>query len=44
MGIYFKDKSQKEIGNILNDVINLFQCLSSKLVFQIESNKKCLKA
>ena len=36
----FKGKSQNEIENTLNDIIDLFKCLSSKLVFQNESNKK----
>ena len=36
----FKGKSQEEIENILNDIIGLFKCLNSKLVFQIEANKK----
>ena len=40
MRIGFKGKSPEEIDNSLNDVISLFKCLSTKLVFQIESNKK----
>ena len=40
MRIGFKGKSPQEIDNTLNDVISLFKCLSSKLVFQTESNKK----
>ena len=36
----FKGKSQEEIENTLNDIIGLFKCLNSKLVFQNESNKK----
>ena len=36
----FKGKSQEEIENTLNDIIGLFKCLNSKLVFQTESNKK----
>ena len=36
----FKGKSQEEIENTLNDIIVLFKCLNSKLVFQNESNKK----
>ena len=36
----FKGKSEKEIDNILNDIISLFKNISSKLVFQIEYAKK----
>ena len=36
----FKGKSQEEIENTLNDIIGLFKCLNSKLVFQLETNKK----
>ena len=36
----FKGKSTEEIEMTLNDIIDLFKCLNSKLVFQIESNKK----
>ena len=36
----FKGKSQDEIERTLNDIIDLFKCLNSKLVFQNESNKK----
>ena len=36
----FKGKSAEEIENTLNDIIDLFKCLNSKLVFQLESNKK----
>ena len=36
----FKGKSPEEIENILNDIIGLFKCLNSKLVFQNEANKK----
>ena len=36
----FKGKSQNEIENVLNDVIDLFKCLNPKLVFQTELNKK----
>ena len=36
----FKGKSPDEIENTLNDIIDLFKCLNSKLVFQLESNKK----
>ena len=35
----FKGKSPEEIENTLNDIIDLFKCLNSKLSFQIESNK-----
>ena len=40
MRIGFKGKSQEEVDKILNDIIGLFKCLNSKLVFQTESNKK----
>jgi len=40
MRIGFKGKSQEEVELILNDIIGLFKCLNSKLVFQTESNKK----
>ena len=36
----FKGKSQEEMDKILNDIIDLFKCLNSKLIFQNESNKK----
>ena len=36
----FKGKSAEEIENTLNDIIGLFKCLNSKLLFQLESNKK----
>ena len=36
----FKGKSPEEIENTLNDIIGLFKCLNSKLVFQTEANKK----
>ena len=36
----FKGKSEDEVENILNEIIGLFKCLNSKLVFQIEANKK----
>ena len=36
----FKGKSAEEIENTLNDIIDLFKCLNSKLVFQTESSKK----
>ena len=40
MRIGFKGKSQEEIESILNDIIGLYKCLNSKLVFQLETNKK----
>ena len=40
MKIGFKGKSQEEIENTLNDIIGLFKCLNSKLLFQMETNKK----
>ena len=36
----FKGKSEGEVENTLKDIINLFKCLDSKLVFQLEANKK----
>ena len=36
----FKGKSAEEIENTLNDIIDLFKCLNSKLSFQLDSNKK----
>ena len=36
----FKGKSNEEIENTLNDIIGLYKCLNSKLVFQLETNKK----
>ena len=36
----FKGKSQEDIDKTLNDIIDLFKCLNSKLVFQNEANKK----
>ncbi len=36
----FKGKSQEEIESTLNDIIGLYKCLNSKLVFQLETNKK----
>ena len=36
----FKGKSSEEIDKTLDDIISLFKCLNSKLVFQTESNKK----
>ena len=40
MRIGFKGKSQEEIEKTLNDIIGLFKCLNSKIVFQLECNKK----
>ena len=40
MRIGFKGKSPDDIEKALNDIISLFKCLGSKLVFQTESNKK----
>ena len=40
MKIGFKGKSQEEIENTLNDITGLFKCLNSKLLFQMETNKK----
>ena len=36
----FKGKSQEEIENTLNDIIDLFKCLNSRVVFQLDANKK----
>ncbi len=36
----FKGKSDEVIENELNEIIGLFKCLSNKIVFQIEANKK----
>ena len=36
----FKGKSKEEIENTLNDIINLFKYLESKLLFRTESDKK----
>jgi len=36
----FKGKSQEEIENTLNDIIGLYKCINSKLLFQMETNKK----
>ena len=40
MRIGFKGKSEEEVENVLNDIISLFKCLNTKLVFNIECNKK----
>jgi hypothetical protein len=39
MKIGFKGK-EEEVEKTLNEIIGLFKCLNTKLVFQIESNKK----
>ena len=39
MKIGFKGK-EDEVENILDEIIGLFKCLNTKLVFQIEANKK----
>ena len=39
----FKGKSQEEIENTLNDIIGLFKCLNSRLVFKLDANKKLTK-
>ena len=36
----FRGKSNEVIENILNDIIYLFKCLKSKVVFQAEADKK----
>ena len=36
----FKGKSPEEIEKTLNEIIGLFKCINSKLVFQMEANKK----
>ena len=36
----FKGKSQEEIEKTLNEIIGLFKCINSKLLFQMETNKK----
>ena len=36
----FKGKSEEEIEGTLNDIISLFKNINSKLVFQVESEKK----
>ena len=40
MKIGFKGKSEEEVENILNEILDLFKCLNTKLTFQIEANKK----
>ena len=36
----FKGKSEDEVEVLINEIIGLFKCLNTKLVFQIEANKK----
>ena len=36
----FKGKSEEEIENSLNEIIGLFKCLNTKLVFSIDANNK----
>ena len=36
----FKGKSEEEIERTLNDIISLFKNINSKLIFQVESEKK----
>ena len=36
----FKGKTYEEINNILDDVIQLFKCLTSKTLFRLESDNK----
>ena len=36
----FKGKPQEDIENTLNDIIGLYKCLNSKLLFQRETEKK----
>ena len=38
--IGFKGKSEEEIDNSLNEIIGLFKCLNTKLVFSIDANNK----
>ena len=40
MKIGFKGKSNEEIENILNEIIGLFKCLNTKLVFSLDANAK----
>ena len=40
MKIGFKGKSEEEIENCLNEIIGLFKCLNTKLVFSIDANNK----
>lgn len=36
----FKGKSDEQIENELDEIIGLFKCISNKLTFQVEANKK----
>ena len=36
----FKGKTQEEIENTLNNIIDLYKCLNEKLAFKLEANKK----
>jgi hypothetical protein len=40
MRVGFKGKSEEEIEGTLNDIISLFKNINSKLVFQVETEKK----
>ena len=40
MKINFKGKSEEEVEIMLNEIIDLFKFLNTKLVFQIDANKK----
>ena len=40
MRVGFKGKSEEEIERTLNDIISLFKNINSKLVFQVETEKK----
>ena len=36
----FKGKSEQEVENTLNEIIGLFKCINTKLVFSIDANNK----
>ena len=40
MTIGFKGKTEEEVENALNEIIGLFKCLNTKLVFNIDANNK----
>ena len=40
MKIGFKGKSEEEVENMLNEILGLFKCLNTKLVFSIDANNK----
>ena len=40
MKIGFKGKTEEEVENTLNEIIGLFTCLNTKLVFSIDANSK----